>query len=303
MAAAAPPSMRPPAWTGRSRGSAWGHRFLFAWLRRFGLEATYLFIDLFILPYYLLFAPSARRASIQWMEAVHGPASAPQRLRWIWRHLRAFAHSLVDQMMVIAGRADAFTLEHPGAETLRGAYAEGRGLLLLSGHVGARAVAGELLRGIKLNLAVFENEALAIRRAWAAGRADQPAPRVLGISADPLSGLKLLRALKAGEAVAILADRALGDTLEIPFMGRPCRFPRGPFLLALLARAPVVCAFSARRGRRSLIFEAKRAPEVSYLPEDKEESMRSLARWYVAELEDFARAHPEQWFNLYDFWA
>lgn len=291
-------------WSGQSRGTAWGHRFIFGWLRAFGLRPTYLLIDLFVLPYYLLFAPAARRASAGWLEVAIGPVGPIARLLRTWRHLQAFARSLVDQMMVIAGGEAAFELTHPGAEALHGAYAEGHGLLMLSGHVGSRAVAGELLRGVTLNLAVFQNEVEAIERVWAARRASGGPPfKILGIDESPMSGLKLLRALKAHEAVAILADRALTEeTLELPFMGRPARFPKGPFLLALLSRAPVICTFSARAGRRGLIFHATRAPEPSYLREDREESILTLARWYVSELERFARVHPYQWFNLYDFW-
>jgi predicted LPLAT superfamily acyltransferase len=86
-------------------------------------------------------------------------------------------------------------------------------------------------------------------------------------------------------------------------LGRPARFPIGPFALAAAAGAPVVYTFSTRTGRRRYRFEAVAAGELRY--ENRRDKQSDLARWvrdFAAQLERRVRAQPRQWCNFYPFW-
>ncbi len=291
-------------WSGRSRGPALGYAFVFFVLRVAGLRAAYLVVDVFVLPYFFLFARSARRASADWLERVLGPRGPLLRQLDCWRHLRAFAHSIVDRAMVVARGPSLFEFEREGAEHLDASYARGQGLVILSAHLGGRAMAGDSLRRIELNIVAYQNEAEGIRRAFERARSDAP-PKVIALNEGAFAGVEVLKALRAGEAVAMLADRHRGgETVRLPFLGQEAEFPLGPFLLIALSGAPAVISFATRGPGRRVRVWVSPPQGGSKAPRDaRVERARELAAWYVSALEREARAAPYQWFNFYDFWA
>lgn len=70
--------------------------------------------------------------------------------------------------------------------------------------------------------------------------------------ADDALGLELLRALQAGDVVAIQGDRLVGEaaTATADFGGLPVMLPNGPFALASIAKCRVFPLFIVRMGRR-----------------------------------------------------
>ncbi len=90
-------------------------------------------------------------------------------------------------------------------------------------------------------------------------------------------------------------DRFVGEegTLVADFMGRPARFPRGPFLVASRMRVPVVFYYSMREPGRRYRFhfvEAQATTRTALLDE------------YLKATENIVRTYPDQWFNFYKFW-
>ena len=88
----------------------------------------------------------------------------------------------------------------------------------------------------------------------------------------------------------------------MPFLGEAADFPTGPMILAAALEAPVVLFFGVRTGRRryDVHFEPFADPVVL-----GPRRAVDLAHWvgrYAARLEAQSRAHPYNWFNLYDFW-
>ena len=297
------PAPAEPRWTGRSLGTRLGYEIFHQALRLLGRRAGYLMLW-FVVPYYLLFARAARRQSDAYLARVLGPRGWWRRQIDVGRHFMAFGRSIVDSVLVMQGRSAEFAFQHEHVEYIHQSYAEGRGLILLSAHVGTRALGGEFLSGLKLNLVVYDNEAEGIRRFYARLRAGD-APRVIVANDGLLASIEILGALSRGEAVAMLADRTrVGRSLVLPFLGEPANFPAGPFLVAVLSGAPVVITFGMKDGARRQHFYAVPPRTLGAVPrERREQAIEEAARWYVAELESFVRRCPYQWYNFYDFWA
>ena len=116
---------------------------------------------------------------------------------------------------------------------------------------------------------------------------------VIGLRAE--STTKLLAVLRAGEAVALIADRDVtGDGVEVEFFGAPTSVPGGPALLALRSGAPIfptAIYHDADGGRRAVIRPALEVSRRASLREDVQRITQDL----VFQLELLIRAAPEQW--------
>lgn len=112
----------------------------------------------------------------------------------------------------------------------------------------------------------------------------------------------LLRALKAGRLLALLADQDVPrlDGVFVPFFGRPAYTPSGPAALALASGAPLALAYGLRldRDRHRLVVE----PPVEFDRSDKRRALLEGTRGWSESLERAVRAHPEQWVWMHRRW-
>jgi hypothetical protein len=102
---------------------------------------------------------------------------------------------------------------------------------------------------------------------------------------------------------------ARGDTVVLPFLGRPAAFHDGAFRLAAVLRRPMVFMAGLYRGgnRYDLVF----LPVADFSTRTRgpgaaaalDRSIRQAMERYVAILESICREAPYNWFNFYDFWA
>src|SRR5262249_32951566 len=129
------------------------------------------------------------------------------------------------------------------------------------------------------------------------------------IAADAFTALPALRVLRAGGVVAVQGDRDFNDSgIAVPFFGRPSQFPRGPAVLSLVSRAPIlpVCipremdAAGAGSGGFRIVFFDPIEPQGD--PRD-EGAVAALVSKTAAIIETMIRAHPEQWYCFYPFWG
>jgi lauroyl/myristoyl acyltransferase len=115
-----------------------------------------------------------------------------------------------------------------------------------------------------------------------------------------LGGLPMLQALRRGELVCIQLEPwgALRGTHEITFCGGRTRFQLGPFVLARLARSPLVPVFVVREGVRH--YEVRVAGRFEpRTPAESIAALEAVGRIY----EDLVRELPHQWLMFEDVWG
>ncbi len=122
----------------------------------------------------------------------------------------------------------------------------------------------------------------------------------VGVDIVPLVDARraLMRALRRGESVGLVADRdVLGNGLPVPFFGHPAPISAGPALLAIEAGVPVYAA-SARRtkgGRyRGRLILVPAPPEGS-----RRERTTALTASIAAAFESLIADGPEQWWGAF----
>lgn len=299
-AAAGQKAVAPRRWSGRSRGSTLGYSIMFGTLRLFGRRGAYALLWP-VVGYFFVFAPGARRASADYLRRLLGPRSWWQRQRDFWRHIHSFAKMLVDQVAVL-GSHDDFRYTEDGLQNIRDARRADKGVILLTAHAGARAIAGHRLR-TPMNIVMYEAEADRLQRYFKRIGAEH-LPRVIPADGGPAASAMILRSLRRGELVGMLADRAWGERwVSREFLGGVARFPLGPFAVAAISGAPVVITFGARSGTDAMHLQASKPIELGRVPRDERDAaIERLVDAYVAELERFVRRFPYQWYNFYRFW-
>ena len=124
--------------------------------------------------------------------------------------------------------------------------------------------------------------------------------RRVGVNAVPIvdSRRALLRALRSGESVGLVADRDLTHTgIDVPFFGHPAPIPAGPALLAVETGCPIYVG-SVRRiahGRyRARLFPVP-TPEVG----TKRERIVALTGAIAEAFESLLADGPEQWWGAF----
>jgi len=180
---------------------------------------------------------------------------------------------------------------------------EGKGVLLVTAHLGNWEIGGLMLAQVKQPIHVvlvpdmFSGVESVRRRLHARAGVTE-----ISVDRSFVPTLSVLRALDDNAVVAMQGDRDFDNTgVAVPFFGREAYFPRGPLRVAMATGATVLPAFIMRipDGRYRAIIEEPL--EIDRTADRDTALARNLAR-YVAVLERYVRAYPEQWYCFYPFW-
>lgn len=195
------------------------------------------------------------------------------------------------------------TVAIEGMEVAREVMAQGKGCLVLAGHMGnwELTLAAGARRGWPVDVVVKRIKTELGQHAATRLRAAHG----VGLIPARNSVREILRSLRKNRAVVIVLDQNMSevDGVFVPFFGRPaCTMP-ALALLALRTRAPVVPMTLYRepnlRNHRLII-----GPPIPW--EDWGESrndaiLHNTAR-YTKVLEDTIREHPDQWIWMHRRW-
>lgn len=191
---------------------------------------------------------------------------------------------------------------YEGLENYQAAVAQGRGVILLTGHIGAweLSVFAHSLNGYPMSFLKRNVDNPLVERL-----ADSYRLRSGNRSIDKKGSLReVLKTLKSGGVVGILAD--LNTTREegvfVNFFGIPACTTAGVATLALRTGAVVLPGYivwdeSARIHR--LHFEK---PVATISTGNQKEDVLTNTQRYTKRLEDIIRRHPDQWLWIHRRW-
>jgi predicted LPLAT superfamily acyltransferase len=170
--------------------------------------------------------------------------------------------------------------------------------------VGNWEAAGQLLNrlDVPINVTGFDNETPEIRAVLKqSARANF---RLLPLTGSPTDTIPLVAALRRGEVVAMLGDRAYGSSATpVPFLGGTASFPVGAYVMAAIAAAPLIHVFSLREPRGHYHFFGF-PPQYPQMPprNERDNYLRECATRFAADLEGVVKRDPLQWYNFFPFW-
>lgn len=115
----------------------------------------------------------------------------------------------------------------------------------------------------------------------------------------------LLRALRDGKTIAILADQhaaAREGGIETVFFGQPCRTHSSPARLHLKTGIPIVPQLTRRLDEKGH-FEFIMGDIIEYKPtDDREKDIRTVTQMYTTALEKLIAQDPSQWLWAHRRW-
>ncbi len=281
-------------------------RFLSLVLRVLPLPVAYGFAMIPVIWYYLR-RPEGRLSASILYERIGLTGGRWRRFWFGFRQAKAFSRIIIDNMYLGLFGPDRFALEEHGTEIFKRALQEGRGLVLLSAHMGNWHLAVNFLwnTDARVHLVIDDNRQAEVRRQMDQAKQASRHLEVHGVSGDGGLVFTLSAALRRGEVVIIAGDRlpATGRRIRIPFLGRDAWFPTSGLAIAAAVDAPVCTALTIRTGPRRYECHGLGPFGSGRTFSDKREKIEAMAREFASHLEGFVREHPSQWFNFFDFWS
>jgi predicted LPLAT superfamily acyltransferase len=299
-------STPPATWSGRMRGGRLGNGFLKIVSRALGLGATYVCLAA-ITPYFYLFAPRARRASVEYHRALRPDGSAIGRRVAALRSFFTFGMVLLDRLFQSFHARSMFSVDVRGRAVFDRAVAGGRGAIMLTAHAGGWDLSARVLASSGIGEPVLaEFVAAGHAGSEATLRAEERglvARASFHNEASPL--LAFRERLERGEVIGMMGDRPLTQKLAlVPFMGKLAAFDLTPFRVAMSLGVDVVYCFAFKTGFRAYALSVEAAPPLRLSQgQDRDAVCEAAARHFAAALEAHLRRHPHQWFNFFPFFS
>lgn len=218
--------------------------------------------------------------------------------RECYRHLGREAVAMVRLSRMRPEQIVALT-ETDSWPVVEEALAEGKGVLVVTGHYGNWEVAAAAVaaRGVPIQAIVKSQRNGLVNSLVEEARAR------LGIGTIEMGKAPRLvpRVLRDGGVVGIVGDQdARWKGVWVPFFGRPASTFRGPAQFALRLGAPVIASIARRRPDGRYHLEGSRL-EVERTGDLEEDELRLTAA-IAAHLEAEIRKDPAQYFWFHNRW-
>lgn len=188
-----------------------------------------------------------------------------------------------------------------GLEYLEESLKNGKGGILLTAHLGNWEMGG-------VCLAQLGFEVCAVALSHKNKRVDkffvnQRTMKGLEVVALEDCLQKAVSWIKSNKFFAILGDRNFSaDTLKINFFSKAADFPKGPAVLSLRTKAPIIPGFFVREkyNKYRFVFEK---PIIPRKKDTIQESIRVITQSYSDVIQKYVSRYPEQWFLFEKFWG
>jgi KDO2-lipid IV(A) lauroyltransferase len=251
---------------------------------------------------FALALPETRARVRRNLRRVRGPQAFLTEQREVVQTFTSYAACLAESLGIERADAEHTELTLHGGEHLQSALDAGRGVILVTAHIGPWDCAARLLardfRADVLVVMLAESDAAA-RRMHDSVR-ERSGVRVMHVGDHPLDALPLLRHVRNGGVVAIQLDRAApgGRHLDVVLFDAPAHLPEGPFRLAALSGAPIIPIFAHRRGY--FRYEFSVAAPITVPRHATPLELTRAAASAASTMQAFISRHPTEWFHFAD---
>jgi KDO2-lipid IV(A) lauroyltransferase len=225
--------------------------------------------------------------------------------RWRRRTARAsYRHLGREAVMVFrgSGREELIRMtEIEGLEPVRERIAAGKGVLVVTGHLGNWELGGAALaaRGIPVAAVALAQANPLFDRDLSEARSRLG----MGMIQRGRAPREVLEALAEGRVAALVGDQnARASGVFVDFFGRPASTYRGPALFAIRTGSPLFLGVGMRVSRHPLRYRIVLEEVEVSRSGDLDDDVRRLTARHVAALERWVRAEPEQYFWQHQRW-
>ena len=284
-------------WRGKSYGGKWGNLCFVILLKYFGPYAAYALLP-FVAAYFTIFRRTPYRASASYLKRILGKRRYFMPYH-VFRHNLSFGITLIDKGIYISG-SGKIKCENLCEEILKNSLEDGRGIIILTPHVGCREIALETLKGFGRDVKVLgiQTEDEQIKKVLDSFARQN----IEAIDAGSFGALiDSYAALKRGDILAMQFDRNIGGpSAAVDFLGGKAVLPTNAFALSEMAKCDMLyCACV-----REKLFKYKIVPLMLVKKDEirQKDFARQKTESVMKCLEKLLRKNKYQWFNFYDYW-
>ena len=228
--------------------------------------------------------------------------AALRRLSWLnfQNHAKAYA----DLMQLPRARVESLQprLKVTGLDYLEEARAVGKGVLVVSCHMGSYEVVSAIWAATLSPVSFFAEE-LEPRALFEWYRDTRARLGISVLTLDHGGIRKVLQALREQEMVITAIDRDITGTGQMmPFFGKPAPIPLGPAAIALRLGTPLfpVCVY--RLPDDTYVAEGAPLVYARSTGDARADQVRTTQE-LLRHIERFVQQHPEQWHVPHRIWA
>jgi len=217
-----------------------------------------------------------------------------------------FLKMLADYFYCTAGQgrhAEQLLEEWRGIENLHAALNHGKGVILITAHLGNWELGGILLALKKMPMTVVTlQEPTTELSRWRDAYRRELGIKTIVVGSDNFSFIEIIKTLRENGIVAMLVDRPYGGSgTPVRFFGHETLFSSAPALLWQHTGATVLPAFVLQNKKgRYLSFADPSIPMERH--DDQREGIAKNTQRIATAFEAIIREHPEQWFNYVPIW-
>jgi KDO2-lipid IV(A) lauroyltransferase len=234
-----------------------------------------------------------RRTTLKNISLAYGPTLDPREAQRIARGAFDILGRNITEVSNLASRP-YHKLIVENADAMRSAYAQGKGVVLVSAHMGcfARLVAVPSFLGMK-GACIMKKQKNSALLDW--GRAFMKRAFNMHIILKTEAPDEVVTYLKDGRLVGFFADqRPRSGGFAGRFFGQPVRIAPGPAICARRYKAPMV------------VLTLNSRPDGTHVARvdavDTTGTLEELSRRWMSVIEDRIREHPEQWMWMHRRW-
>lgn len=250
-----------------------------------------------------LLLPARRRTVRANLEAILGSDASDidRRARQVFREgARYYYDTFLAPALSDTELERLITVE--GWENLERALQQGRGVVMVTAHLGSPSLVAQILgvRKRKIVVVVEPVRPPQLFDLMSRARATRGEIRILPLGPDTTK--ELSEALRRNEIVGLVADRDVaGNGVPVRFFGRETSMPVGPVMLSIRSGAPLITAFAYRVEGGRFLACIDPPLEIERTGNLREDLCRNTQR-VAAVLEAAIRRSPEQWAVFEPIW-
>jgi lauroyl/myristoyl acyltransferase len=224
------------------------------------------------------------------------------RKRLAWRSFHNFLrmlHDFCDCAASGSGRVNAFMHERRGFEFLDAGRRHGKGILLITGHLGAWELGGMVLAadGFPVNVVTMAEPTRELNE-WRRKYRERFGIKTITVGSDKFAFVEIIQALRRNELVAMLVDRPyLNSGVAVRFFERSTLFSSAAARIWQYTQTTVIPAFVIQL--RPERYGCYAYPPIDMTPDGAlQENSQRIANVFQAVIREF----PEQWYNFVPIW-
>ncbi len=216
-------------------------------------------------------------------------------------NVRFFSTMMADYFLCAGEehRAEQLLDEWRGWENIEAALARGKGIIVVTAHLGNWELGATLLalRGLPMSIVTLAEPTGELQQWREEHRRRLGIKTIIVGPGHDFAFVEMIQALRRNEVLAMLVDRPYpGTGTAVEMFGTPTEFSTGPALLWQHTDAAVIPAFVLRHGSGKYTSFADPMLPLAPAEEPRAAQLANTQR-IAAHFENIIRQHPEQWFN------